>query len=110
MLFMQIRFCPILAELNIAYDDKYLFSGNIRRDGSSFFAPGHQYGVFPSGSIGWRISKEDFLKSVRWINDIKLRAGYGTLGALNGLSTSPYNAYNLYAASPGTPVFAKFVL
>jgi len=87
------------ARVDYNYDEKYLLSGTIRRDGSSYFAPGEQYGTFPSVTLGWRLSKEDFLKSVSWLNDLKLRGGYGTLGSLSGVQTQPYNAYALYAAT-----------
>ncbi len=93
------------ARVEYQFNDKYLFTGNVRRDGSSFFSPSHQYGTFPSGTIGWRISKEDFLKSVTWINDVKIRAGYGTLGSLNGVSLQPYNAYNLYNSVAGNSFY-----
>ncbi|WP_184549582.1 SusC/RagA family TonB-linked outer membrane protein [Mucilaginibacter sp. FT3.2] len=83
------------------FDDKYLLSGTIRRDGSSYFAPGHQWGTFPSATVGWRLSKETFLKNVSWLNDLKLRAGYGALGSLSGVQNQPSNAYTLYTQSPG---------
>lgn len=60
--------------------DKYLFTGTLRRDGSSSFGPRDQYGNFGAVSAGWRISKEDFLKDVSWLSDLKLRASYGTVG------------------------------
>lgn len=60
--------------------DKYLFTGTLRRDGSSSFGPRNQYGNFGAASAGWRISKEDFLKDVSWLSDLKLRASYGTVG------------------------------
>ena len=91
----------IFARVEYAFNDKYLLNGNIRRDGSSFFAPGHQWGTFPSGSVAWRLSKEDFLKGVSWLNDAKLRVGYGALGSLSGVQTQANNAYDLYAANPG---------
>jgi TonB-linked SusC/RagA family outer membrane protein len=62
-----------------SYNDKYLLSGTVRRDGSSRFIE-NKYGIFPSGSIGWRISKESFMDNVSFINDLKLRASYGVLG------------------------------
>jgi TonB-linked SusC/RagA family outer membrane protein len=62
-----------------SYNDKYLFSGTVRRDGSSRFIE-NKYGIFPSGSAGWRISKEKFMDNVKIINDLKLRASYGILG------------------------------
>ncbi len=60
--------------------DKYLLTGTIRRDGSSLFGPDEKYGNFGAASAGWRISKEDFLKNVAWLSDLKLRASYGTVG------------------------------
>lgn len=66
----------------IAYDyrEKYLLEVQARVDGSSTFPPGNQYGFFPSMSAGWRISKEEFFKPVTFINDLKLRGSYGSLG------------------------------
>ena len=94
------------ARVEYAFNDKYLLSGNIRRDGSSFFAPGQQWGTFPSVSGGWRISKEEFMKSLSWVNDLKLRGGYGTLGSLSGVGTKPYNQFTyLYAANPGNSFY-----
>jgi len=66
--------------LNYSYKSKYLFEANVRRDGSSVFAPGHQWGVFPSASAGWRVSEENFIKTVPAISNLKLSAGYGSLG------------------------------
>jgi TonB-linked SusC/RagA family outer membrane protein len=61
-------------------DGKYLASAAIRRDGSSRFAPQNRWGVFPSASVGWRLNEESFLKSVSWLNDLKLRVAYGQTG------------------------------
>ena len=66
--------------VNYSFKDKYLFTFNMRADGASKFAPGLQWGYFPAGSIGWRIKNENFLKNVNFINDLKLRVGYGELG------------------------------
>ncbi|NQV77922.1 MAG: TonB-dependent receptor [Lutibacter sp.] len=62
------------------YKGKYLFSGVFRRDGSSKFGTNNKYGYFPSGSIGWNVSEEDFLQNSSWINSLKLRASYGIIG------------------------------
>ena len=63
------------------YADKYMIAGNIRRDGSSKFAPENRWGTFPSVSAGWRISKEDFFSGLTDIfNDVKIRASWGQLG------------------------------
>lgn len=73
-----------------SYDDKYLLNGVIRTDGSSRFGPDYKFGTFPSVSAAWRISKEDFFKS-SWINDLKLRASYGTVGS-NNIGAYEYQA------------------
>lgn len=72
------------------FNDKYLINGVFRADGSSKFGPDHKFGYFPSVSGAWRISKEDFFKS-SWINDLKLRASYGTVGS-NNINAYEYNA------------------
>ncbi len=65
-----------------AYDDRYLMNAVIRRDGSSVLGTGLKWSNFPSVSAAWRISKESFF-NVNWINDLKIRANYGTLGSSN---------------------------
>ncbi|MEJ7767909.1 MAG: TonB-dependent receptor [Chitinophagaceae bacterium] len=79
--FRNRKYSPVIAQLNYSFREKYLLSGSFRRDGSSdAFGPKNKYGNFPAFSIGWRISEEPVLKSVEFINDLKLRFGYGTLG------------------------------
>jgi TonB-linked SusC/RagA family outer membrane protein len=68
---------------NYGYMDKYLFTFTGRSDASSKFGPDNKVGYFPSGAIAWRISKEDFLKDIKWIDDIKLRGSYGLTGTQN---------------------------
>lgn len=81
------------------YQNKYMFSAALRADASSRLAKGHQWHTYPAISLGWNVAKEDFMKSVTWLDNLKLRVGYGetsnqsispysTLGAL---STRPYN-------------------
>lgn len=65
------------------YAERYLLSASLRRDGSSRFGANTKWGLFPSVSVGWRISGESFMKSVTPINDLKLRASYGTSGNYN---------------------------
>ena len=62
------------------YKNKYLFEFNIGYNGSENFARGHRFGVFPAGSIGWVVSQEEFMKNVRWIDHLKLRASFGLVG------------------------------
>lgn len=88
------------AKANYVYNDKYLASLTIRRDGSSRFGQNNQYGTFPSASVGWRISREDFLKDNKVISDLKLRYSYGETG--NQAITNFYAPYTLYKAIYGT--------
>lgn len=62
------------------YDERYLLSVSLRRDGSSRFGADNKWGWFPAVSLGWRISQEEFLRDAEWINELKLRAGYGVTG------------------------------
>ncbi len=73
------NFVGILGRVNYSYQDKYLTSLTFRRDGSSKFSENNRWGNFPSASVAWRISKEDFW-NVKAVNDLKLRASYGSLG------------------------------
>ncbi|MDN5202121.1 TonB-dependent receptor [Fulvivirgaceae bacterium BMA10] len=66
--------------LNYAFKDRYLLEANVRTDGSSRFREGKKWGVFPSVSVGWRISEEDFLKDVSFLSDLKIRGSWGELG------------------------------
>jgi len=79
-----------LGRLTYNYDSKYLFSANFRADGSSKLNPAHRWGYFPSASAAWRISSEDFLKSTEWIDDLKLRGGWGQVGNQSGISDYSY--------------------
>ena len=65
---------------NYGYHDRYLLEANFRYDGSSRFAKGNRWGLFPSFSGGWRLSEEDFLKDAEWMNNLKLRLSWGQLG------------------------------
>ncbi|GAB4038248.1 SusC/RagA family TonB-linked outer membrane protein [Spirosoma jeollabukense] len=67
-------------EVNYAYDDKYLATLTTRYDGSSRFGQNKRFGIFPSGSVAWRISSEKFLEDFRALSDLKLRASYGFTG------------------------------
>jgi TonB-linked SusC/RagA family outer membrane protein len=84
----------MLGRVNYAYDDKYLVQGNIRRDGSSRFGENYRYGIFPSASLGWRISQENFFGNAKkYINDLKLRASYGTIGDQQAIGDYDYATY-----------------
>jgi TonB-linked SusC/RagA family outer membrane protein len=94
------------------YKGKYLFSAVVRRDGSTAFGPENRFGYFPSGSLGWVVSDESFLKDSNFMNFLKLRASYGILGndripadryvsLLNGEGTYIFNDIEYYGAASG---------
>lgn len=66
--------------LRYSFQDKYLFSFNVRRDGASKFAPGRRWGTFPSASFAWRLKNEKFMEPVSFISDLKFRVGWGKVG------------------------------
>ncbi len=80
------------ARLNYKFKEKYLFTATVRRDGSSKFYEGNQYGVFPSGSVAWRAKQEPFLQNVKFISDLKFRASYGEVGNQAGIRPFQYLA------------------
>ena len=84
------------------YDGRYLFTASLRHEGSSKFGADNKWGNFPAVSAGWRISSEKFMKDVKWVNDLKLRADYGVTGnqdfgsylSLNTMTGFGYYFYN----------------
>ncbi|GAA4425448.1 TonB-dependent receptor [Pontibacter saemangeumensis] len=75
-----------IGRINYSYKDKYLLTSNIRRDGSSRFGENNQWGWFPSVSVGWRITQEEFMRDVTFVDDLKLRVGYGVTGNQEGIA------------------------
>jgi TonB-linked SusC/RagA family outer membrane protein len=80
--YTKLRYTSLsfFGRINYAFEDKYLLSINARYDGASKFAQPNRWGLFPGGSIAWRVKKEKFLENVDFINDLKLRVGYGKIG------------------------------
>lgn len=84
--------------INLNWDNRYLLEANLRADGSSKFAPDKRWGYFPSVSVGWRVSQEKFMEaSAGWLDQLKLRASYGSLG--NNATTSYYMYQSLFATA-----------
>ena len=80
-------FQSYFARTNYSFENKYYASFSMRADAASFFGVENQRGYFPGGSVGWRISQENFIKSISVINDLKLRASYGLVGNSAGLGS-----------------------
>ncbi|MFV8376720.1 SusC/RagA family TonB-linked outer membrane protein [Flavobacterium sp. LB1P71] len=74
------RLLSQFGKVNYAFSDRYLATFTIRRDGSSRFGEDNRYGIFPAATVGWKINNEEFLKNIKAISTLKLRAGYGEVG------------------------------
>ena len=96
--------CKLIAffgRVSYDFDGKYMFTASLRHEGSSKFGVDNKWGNFPAVSAGWRISQESFMKDIKWINDLKLRADYGVtgnqdFGSYNSLNTMTGFGYYFY--------------
>ncbi|ODT35900.1 MAG: SusC/RagA family TonB-linked outer membrane protein [Niabella sp. SCN 42-15] len=95
----EYAYYSLFAKANYTYDNKYLLSATVRRDGSSLFGEAHRYGIFPAISAGWRLSEESFMKGNDFISDLKLRASWGENGSVQGLPRG-------YTTTPFSPVYS----
>ena len=105
----QYALRSLFGRLNYNYKQKYLFEANLRYDGSSRFAPGNRYSLFPSVSAAWRISEEDFMKTLsNTITNLKMRVSWGQLGNQN-IGLYPYTAFVNIGGSNSNYVFGEAV-
>ncbi len=102
--FDEAKTWSYFGRLNYDYKGKYLLEGVIRRDASSRFNKANRWGTFPAFSLGWRVTEEAFMKDVTWINDLKLRAGWGKTG--NDNVGGYYNSYSTYRANIGESFYS----
>ncbi len=89
----------LFGRLDYAFKNKYLLNGTLRRDESSVFGSLVKPGYFPSVGFGWRLSEEEFMKSISWITDLKIRGGYGEVGSIS--NNGVFNPYTTYGTGPG---------
>ena len=94
----------IFARASYNYDERYMLQVTVRRDGSSRFGKNHRYATFPSVSLGWRITQENFMKELTWLDDLKLRASWGqtVITEISNLAR-----YTIYAPNYGTTDFFR---
>jgi TonB-linked SusC/RagA family outer membrane protein len=90
-----------------SFDDKYLLTATLRRDGSSSFAPDKRWGWFPSAALAWKVSNENFLKNNKIINNLKLRLGWGLVGNQNAPLYAYTSVYATSATNWGTGLLAR---
>jgi TonB-linked SusC/RagA family outer membrane protein len=95
---VDYKLISFFGRFNYNLNDRYLIAASVRRDGSSRFGPGNQWGVFPSVSLAWRISEEPFLKSLALFNDLKIRASWAKTG---NQAFADYQQYPTYTYSNG---------
>ncbi|MEO1449657.1 MAG: SusC/RagA family TonB-linked outer membrane protein, partial [Bacteroidota bacterium] len=87
--------------INYTFDDRYLLTATVRRDGSSLFREGLRWGVFPSVAVGWNISNERFMENMTALSNLKLRASYGEIGS---------NNVAVYSIDPSLNLFSEYIL
>jgi len=92
-----IRNISFYGRLAYSYNSRYMLQATVRRDGSSVFGNGHQWGTFPSVSVAWNITEEDFMKNQNIFSNLKLRAGYGISG--NAMGFGAYSARATYGST-----------
>ena len=91
---IENKLIGFFARVSYAYDNRYNLLVSVRREGSSKFGENHKWGTFPSASLGWTISNEAFMEDVKWINNLKLRAGFGITGVIPNDSYQSLTRYN----------------
>jgi TonB-linked SusC/RagA family outer membrane protein len=97
-------------KVDYTYMDKYIFSATLRRDGASVFSENDRYGIFPAVSGGWRVTEEEFMKNLHWLNELKIRGGWGKMGnsrispnnQANSASSEAIFGYDITGSNTGT--------
>lgn len=102
-LYKGVNFYSLFGKADYNYNEKYYLTGVIRRDGSSRFGSESRFGVFPAVSAAWRVTSEPFMDGINFIDDLKIRGGWGQMG--NSNNVDPNNQYSLYASSNGRTLY-----
>jgi TonB-linked SusC/RagA family outer membrane protein len=103
--FSESEIESVFGRVNFDWEDKYLVTATVRRDGASNFAANNKYAIFPSVAVGWKISREDFLLDNETISNLKLRASYGLTG---NQAIGPYESLATFRVQPPTEVGGSF--
>ena len=99
----EVRNISFYGRVTYSYNSRYMFQGTLRRDGSSVFGDGHQWGTFPSASVAWNLTEEEWMKDQNIFTTLKLRAGYGVSG--NAMGFGAYSAVKTYGATGNYTTF-----
>lgn len=95
----EARLASFYGRLNYSFNSKYMLTATMRADGSSRFGANHKWGYFPSAALGWRVSEEAFMKDIEWLDNLKVRIGYGVTGNQDGIGE--YKSLALLGAGGG---------
>ncbi|MEM6763553.1 MAG: TonB-dependent receptor [Bacteroidota bacterium] len=98
--FIPERLASYFGRLDYIFQNKYLINATIRRDGTSKFVDDERYGIFPSVGAGWRVSEEAFMQNVSWLDDLKIRVGWGQMGSIDNAPGG--NRFTLFGSNIGT--------
>ena len=98
-LYNGVNFFSTFGKVDYNFDEKYYITGLVRRDGASRFGANARYGTFPAASAAWRVTSESFMQGLTWINELKVRGGWGEMG--NSNNVDPANQFSLFAANRG---------
>ena len=100
----EYTYLSFFGKVNYSYDNKYLASFTLRRDGSSLFGKNNRWGTFPAFSLGWRVTQEPFMKKFDWLSNLKLRLSWGQNGSAQGLprgyTITPYSTNYYWTSYP----------
>lgn len=97
---IQERLFSLFGRIDYIFNNKYIFNATVRRDGTSKIAEAERYGVFPSFGVGWRISQEGFMQGLSWLDDLKIRGGWGQMGSIENVSAG--NQFTLFNSNVGS--------
>ena len=102
-LYSGVNFYSLFGKLDYNFQEKYYLTGVVRRDGASRFGRNNRFGVFPAFSAAWRVTAEPFMKGASWIEDLKIRGGWGEMG--NSNNVDPANQFSLYQSNRGNTFY-----
>ncbi len=109
--FSETMLMSYMGRVNYTLMNRYLLSASLRYDGASVLAPGNKWDYFPSAAVAWKMQEEEFMKSIEWVDELKLRLGFGVTGnsAVSAYTTSgPLNQYNyVWGTTPAIGMIPK---
>ncbi len=97
------RLFSVFGRIDYIFNDKYIFNATVRRDGTSKITEDKRFGTFPAFGLGWRISAEPWMQGLSWLDDLKIRGGWGQMGSIDNVNAG--NQFTLFAAGIGSSFY-----